>query len=150
MKKRLIKPLLEKLNTEPQFNEQSNAKDIERKKQDISSDLEHNLATFKSIFSIPENMDVKLREITIRARNRRAFILFISTMTDVANVQESIVEPLLEDEQPTGKIQDIVSYPIEKTTSNIGGIIDFITSGMTAVFVDGDAECYLFETTQTR
>jgi hypothetical protein len=150
LKKRLIKPLLEKLNTEPQFNEQSNAKDIERKKQDISSDLEHNLATFKSIFSIPENMDVKLREITIRARNRRAFILFISTMTDVANVQESIVEPLLKDEQPTGKIQDIVSYPIEKTTSNIGGIIDFITSGMTAVFVDGDAECYLFETTQTR
>jgi hypothetical protein len=150
LKKRLLKPLLKKLNTEPQFNEKSNEQDIELKKQDISSDLDQNLETFKTIFSIPKNMDVKLREITIRARNCRAFILFISTMVEIAMVQESIIEPLLEDEQPTGKIQDIVSYPIEKTTSNIGEITDFITAGMTAVFVDGDTECYLFETTQTR
>jgi hypothetical protein len=150
LKKRLLKPLISKLNTEPQFIEQSNEQEIELKKQDISIDLEQNLETFKSIFSIPENMDVKLREITICARNRRAFILFISTMIDVAMVQESIIEPLLEDEQPTGKIQDIVSYPIEKTASKIGEITDFITGGMTAVFVEGDKECYLFETTQTR
>ena len=86
MKKKLLKPLIEKLNTEPQFNEQSNTQEIELKKQDISNELDQNLATFKSIFSVPKNMDVKVREFTIRSLNRRAFIIFISTMVDIEHI----------------------------------------------------------------
>ncbi|PEQ89414.1 spore germination protein [Bacillus sp. AFS006103] len=147
MKKRIVKTLFKKFNTQPQFQELSNTKDIERKKQDISSNYEQNIETFKSIFSFPKNTDIKFREFTIRALNRRAFIIFISTMVEVQRIQESIVEPLLENEFTTGEIRDIVSYPIEKTVTIIGEITEFITGGMTALFIDGDIQCHLFETT---
>ena len=150
MKKRIIKSLFEKINKEPRFHELSNTQDIEIKKQDISSDYEQNLATFKHIFSFPKNTDVKVREFTIRSLNRRAFIIFISTMVDIKNVQDSIVEKLIENQAPSGKIQDLVSYPMEKTASNIGEITEYICSGITALFVDGDHQCYVFETTKTR
>ncbi|MEH7072910.1 spore germination protein [Neobacillus drentensis] len=147
MKKPSIKMLFEKNKSEPQFVEKSNVKDIELKKQDISSSYDKNLATFKSIFSVPKNTDVKVREFTIRALNRRAFIIFISTMVEVERIQESIVKPLLENELSTGEIRDIVSYPIEKTATVIGEITEFITGGMTALFIDGDIQSHLFETT---
>ena len=135
---------------DPQFNEQSNAQDIELKKQDISSHYDQNLTTFKTLFSIPKNADVKVREFTIRSRNRRAFIIFIGTMADLTLIQEGIVEKLIENEQPLGHIQDIVSYPVEKTAANVGEICEFITAGITALFIDGDSQCYLFETTKIR
>jgi hypothetical protein len=150
MKKKSLTSLIKNLKSEPQFNEQSNAHDIELKKQDISSNYHQNLATFKSIFSMPKNMDVKLREFTIRSLNRHAFIIYISTMVDIEHVQTAIIEQLIENKQPSGKIQDIVSFPLQRTDSNIGIITADITAGITALFVEGDTKCYLFETTKTR
>ena len=150
MRKKISRLLIKSLNTEPQFKEQSNTQDIELKKQDISTHYEQNLETFKSIFSVPKNTDVKVREFTIRSLNRRAFIIFISTMVDIRDIQESIMEKLIGNEQTSGKIQDIVSYPMEKTATNIGEITEFITGGITALFVEGDSQCYLFETTKIR
>ena len=83
MKKKILKSLFKKLNTEPQFNEQSNQQDIELKKQKISSNFDQNLETFKALYSVPKNIDVKVRELTIRSLNRRAFIIFLSTMAKV-------------------------------------------------------------------
>ncbi|WHY87132.1 spore germination protein [Neobacillus novalis] len=148
MRKKFFKSLNKKFNTEPQFSEQSNAKDIELKKQDINLHYERNIETFKAIFSIPKNVDVKIREFTIRSLKCRAFIIYISTMVDMDQVQKSIVEPLIENEQPTGKIQDIVSFPVAKMTTNIGDITENITRGITALFVDDDDQCYIFETTK--
>ncbi|WP_223589143.1 spore germination protein [Neobacillus bataviensis] len=150
MKIKSLKSLIKNGNEEPQFPELSNVQDIELKKQDISSQYDQNIAIFKSIFSFPKNTDIKVREFTIRSLNRRAFIIFISTMVDIKNVQESILEKLIENQHPSGKIQDIVSYPMEKTASNIGEITEFICAGVTALFVDGDQKCYIFETTKTR
>jgi Bacillus/Clostridium GerA spore germination protein len=142
--------LIEKFNKEPKFSEQPNTKDIELKEQDISSNYEQNLKTFKDIFSLPKNSDIKLREFTIRSLNRRAFIIFISTMADLKHINESIVEKLLGNEHPSVKIQDIVSYPMSKTSYKIGEITELICGGITALFVEGDSQCYLFETTKTR
>lgn len=147
MRKYLIETLLKKMTKKPKFKEQSNTKDIELKKQSISTQYDQNLANFKSIFSLPKNTDVKLREFTIRSLNRRAFIIYVSTMADMRNIQEAIVEPLIENEQPSGQIQNIVSYPVQKTESIIGEITEYIMGGTTALFVDGDQQCYLFETT---
>src|SRR4051794_3532323 len=150
MRKQLIKTLLKKTNRKPQFNEQSNTQRIELKKQDISRDYDQNLATFKSIFSVPKNMDVKVREFTILSLNRRAFIIYLSTMIDIKSVMDGIVEKLIESQVPSEKIENIVSYPVQNTGSNIGEITEFITAGLTALFVEGDSDCYLFETTQIR
>ncbi|MDQ0970171.1 hypothetical protein QFZ31_000049 [Neobacillus niacini] len=150
MKKKIPKLLMKSLNTEPEFNEESNVEDIEIKKQDISPDIEKNLETFKKIFTVPDNADVKLREFTIQQLNRKAFLLYISTMADLQNIMAGIEGPLIDSEHPGSKIKDIVSYPIEKTSTNIGDITEFIAAGVTALFVDGDPDCYLFETTKIR
>ncbi|PLS03787.1 spore germination protein [Neobacillus cucumis] len=150
MKKTTLNLLLKILNPEPQFKEKSNQKEIDLKSQDISRKYEHNLEVFKSIFSFPTNTDVKIREFTVRALNRRAFIIYFSTMVDIQNIQEGIVEKLLNSEQTARDIQDIASYPIQKTATNIGEITEFVTGGITALFIDGDQLCYLFETTKTR
>ena len=148
MKKRLLKSVLNQLNTKPNFKEQSGAQNDELKQQDISQRLEKNLETFKTLFSIPLNTDVKLREFTIRPLNRRAFILYISTMADIQNIQEGILEKLMTFEHPSEKIEDIVTYPVVKTEAKVGTITELITGGITALFVEGDPECYLFETTK--
>jgi hypothetical protein len=149
-KRKIIKSLVKLLNSEPQFKEKSNAQEADLKEQDISSNYDQNLEIFKSIFSIPKNMDIKVREFTIGSRNCRAFMLFISTMVDIQNIQEGIMEKLIGYEHSLGKIQDIVSYPVEKTSTKIGEIVQYLTCGMTALFVDGDDQCYLFETTKIR
>ncbi|WP_244933633.1 spore germination protein [Neobacillus mesonae] len=148
MKKRILKSLIKLINTEPHFTEQSNLQEIELKKQDISIQYEQNLATFKSIFSVPKNIDVKTREFTIRSFNRRAFIMYIGTIADHDQIQRSIVQPLIENEQPLSGIRDIVSFPVEKTAAKIGEITEYITSGNTALFVEGDHQCHIFETTK--
>ncbi|QCJ45103.1 spore germination protein [Bacillus sp. S3] len=146
--KKMFKSLNKAFNTEPHFNEQSNANNIEVKSQDISRHYEQNLETFKSIFSMPKNMDVRIREFTIRSQNRRAFIIYICTMADEEQIQRSILEPLIENARQRREIRDIVSFPIENTSTNIGKITESITCGVTALFVDGDDQCYTFETTK--
>lgn len=150
MKKTILKMLLNKLNSEPQFDEQSNQKVMDLKKSDISKNHEHNLETFKTLFTYPDNTDVKVRELRVSSLDRRAFIIYLSTMVDVQNIQEGIIEKLLKSDQSTRNIEDIVSYPILKTSKIIGEITEYITGGITALFIDGDQDCYLFETTKTR
>nr|WP_295971356.1 spore germination protein [uncultured Bacillus sp.] len=150
MKIKLLDSILKRINTKPDLKEQSGAQNEKIKKKDISTRYEKNLETFKVLFSIPKNTDVKLREFTIRSLNRRAFILYLSTMVDIKNIQETILEKLITYDHSTTKIQNIVTYPILKTASNIGEITEFITGGITALFIEGDEECYLFETTKTR
>src|SRR6059058_6653541 len=65
MKNKILKSLIKKFNTEPQFKEKSNAEEIDLKEQDISSHYDKNIEIFKSIYSVPKNMDVKVREFTI-------------------------------------------------------------------------------------
>ena len=147
MKKKIIKKLFQKSKKEPHFKEQSNHHDIELKNQNITGDYEKNLAIFKSLYSIPINTDVKLREFTIVSGNRRAFIIFLSTMADLTHIEDGIIKELIENEDPSGKIQNIASLPMQRTISKIGEIVQSINGGMTALFVEGDTDCYLFETT---
>ena len=92
MKKKIIKKLFQKSKKEPHFKEQSNQHDIELKNQDITGDYEKNLAIFKSLYSIPINTDVKLREFTIVSGNRRAFIIFLSTMAELTHIEVGIIK----------------------------------------------------------
>ncbi|WP_428909541.1 spore germination protein [Niallia sp. Krafla_26] len=150
MKKKIIKKLFQRSTSKNTNKEQSNADDIELKKQKIHSILDDNLNLFKSIYHLPHNTDVKIRELTIRSGNRRAFIMYIATMADSQNIQDGIVAKLIEKEDPSGKIENIASYPVFKTSSTIGDIVENLNSGITALFIEGDPQCYLFETTQIR
>ncbi len=150
MKKKIFKSLFKKLNREPQFNEQSNLQDIELKKQKISSKYDQTLATFKSLYSVPRNIDVKVREFTIGSLNSQAFIIFLSTMTNVEYIQKGIVEDLVENTDSHKSVSNIVSHPILQTANIIEDILIGINSGSAALFVDGENQCYLFETTDIK
>jgi len=147
MRKQLVKTLLKKLHKESQFKEQSNSQDIELKKQKINRNYDQNLTIFKNIYSVPNNIDVKVREFTVGAQNLRAFIIFLSTMADVKDVQEGIVEKLIQNDHPSSPILNIVSHPVSKTTTIIEDILQDINSGNTALIVEGHSRSYLFETT---
>ncbi|WP_066306826.1 spore germination protein [Bacillus sp. FJAT-29814] len=150
MKKNIFKSIRKLFNKEPQFDEKSNQHRINLKHQDISTRYEENLEIFKTIFSFPMSCDVKIREFTIRSLNRRAFIIFIATMVDGEYIMKSILKPLIENPQPSRDIANIVSFPIEDTKTKIGAITEDITTGNTALFVEGDHQCYIFATTELK
>ena len=147
MRKKMVKKLSEMLHKEPKFKEQSSTQDIEIKKQTLSTDNDKNLSTFKTIYSFPDSIDVKIREFNIGSLNQRAFIVFLSTMADTKDIQEGIMEKLLQNQDPNRKIQDIVGNPFCKTVTIIQDILQEINSGNTALIVEGDTQCYIFETT---
>ena len=62
-------------------------------------------------------------------------------------LKPALLSELIENEDPSGKIQNIASLPMQRTISKIGEIVQSINGGMTALFVEGDTDCYLFETT---
>jgi hypothetical protein len=150
MKKRMLKQLFKKHNSEPRFDEKSKQSDIELKKQQISKDIDQNLATFKTLYSYPKNIDLKIREFKIGSLNRRAFIIFISSMVKVDLIQEGITEKLIKNQDSMLIIPNIVTYPVLKTEDIIGGILQEVNSGSTALFVEGENYCYLFETTEIK
>ena len=135
------------LHKEPKFKEKSSKQDIEIKKQPLSADLDKNLSTFKTIYCFPDSIDVKIREFKIRSLNQQAFIVFLSTMADTKDIQGGITEKLLQNQDSNRKIQDIVGNPFCKTVTIIQDILQEINSGNTALIVEGDTQCYIFETT---
>ena len=111
IRKKIVKKLSEMLHKEPKFKEKSSKQDIEIKKQPLSTDFAKNLSTIKTIYTFPDNMDVKIREFSIRSLDQKAFIVFLSTMADTKDIQEGITEKLLQNQDPNRKIEDIVGNP---------------------------------------
>ena len=150
--KKPLKILAKKLDldNQPQFNEKSNQKEIGLKKQKISRSYKQNLEILKDLYSVPINLDVSIREFTIRSLNRRAFIIYLATMTKVDYIQSGIMERLVENQDANRSIPDIVSSPVLKTAETIEDIVSAINLGSTALFVDGDMHCYLFGTTEIK
>lgn len=145
MRKNILNRLLNTVNNR-KFKEKSNAQEIELKKQEISVHYEENLATFKTLYSVPNNIDVKVREFIVRSTNRRAFIIFISSIVDKREIQEGITEKLISIDIPDKQIPDLCTGVVFNTETNIEKILESINGGNTALIVDGDEQCYLFET----
>lgn len=145
MKKNVLNTLF-KTRKNPESKDKSNADVAELKKQAISVDYEQNLSTFKTLYSVPDNMDVKVREFTILSTNQRAFIIFISSISDARVIQEDITEKLIRSNIPNKEIPDLCTAPFFTTETTIEKILDSINGGNTALFVDGDEQCYLFDT----
>ena len=150
MKTKILQSLFKKRNSEPQGNEKSNQRAIELKKQKISRNHDENLQIFKELYSVPKNMDVKVRELKIGGLKRQAFIMYVTTMVKEEPIQTAIIEDLLENTDSHKGIEDIVSHPIFNTADIIGDIVKAINAGSAALFVEGDRQCYLFETTEIK
>lgn len=136
--KQLILPSKEK-----QFPEESAAKDIALKEKNINPKLHENIEILKSIYSYHKNQDVKIRNIYIDGINKKAALVFISTITDKNIIQEHIIEPLLQTTDTSGHINSIISGPSIDTEEKIKDILTNINKGNAALFVDGETKAYL-------
>jgi spore germination protein KA len=118
---------------------------LELKEQELVSDLEWNITILKKLYSIPENKDVKLRELFLEGFNRQAVLLFISTISDVKSIEENILKPLTENSSPNKKIRDIVAIQMVHEMSYIKDVVRDINKGNAVLIIDGEARAYVFD-----
>ncbi|MEH7125770.1 MULTISPECIES: spore germination protein [unclassified Bacillus (in: firmicutes)] len=133
----LIKKLLEHKKINTQFNEISNAKDIELKKQSISPNLEKMIDIFNHIYSIPLNKDVIIRTINIGGLNIKAATIAINSISDYKIIEEHLLSPLLTNENSEKEIEDLIEFQSLVKIQMIQDAIDKINDGGLILIVDG-------------
>lgn len=129
--------------TNPKLEEQSSEEAIKRKQERIYPDLHRTIQTFKTIYSYPDNQDVKIRNLHIPGINKNASILFINTITDSLVIENHIIRPLLRNQDTSIKIDDIITAPSLSTKDVIGDTVIEINKGNVALFVEGEKHAYL-------
>lgn len=150
MKKHPIKNYIEKFKNpklDPeQYPEKSNAEEIEIKNQEIDPNLQTNISTLNNLYSIPENNDVKIHNFLINGLNKKAALLFISTITDVNMISEHILEPLLDNEDPEKEIENLIEVQSCTTVQQIQEIVTGANQGNTILLIDGEQKGYIIGT----
>ncbi|WP_255507955.1 spore germination protein [Lysinibacillus sp. BW-2-10] len=149
MKKSKLKWLINQIS-EPEEKEivQDNATAQEdlKKKKGIDPNLESTIDMIKSIYSIPENNDVKLRNLKIGGLERKATLVYISTITDIPIIEEHIIRPLVQNEMDSKDIENIISAPSVATVQVIEDVLTSINNGDTVLFVDDFDRAYVIST----
>lgn len=117
---------------------------IKRKKSDtqlinpeqITSSLSVNVSRFKKIFSFPDNSDVTIREIMIGGSNKKAALLYINTITNIDEINERIISPLLTNTDPLKQVQQIIATQQISTETVIKKIADAVNKGSCVLFIN--------------
>lgn len=126
------------------FPEQS--LDGESKKTEIDSSLEHTLEEIKKIYSIPQNSDVTVQTLSIGGLDKKAALLFISTISDVKLLSEYVTEPILKNEQDTKSVENIIQLLSLSKVTTMNEVVDGVNNGKSALFVEGEENAYLLDT----
>ncbi|WP_246027647.1 spore germination protein [Lysinibacillus antri] len=149
MKKSKLKWLINQIS-EPEEKEivEDNraAQEDLKKKKSINLNLESTIDMMKSLFSIPENNDVKLRHLQIGGLERKATLIYISTITDTPIIEEHIIRPLVQNENTLKAIENIISAPSVSTVQMIEDAVTGINNGDTVLFVEGYDLAYVIAT----
>jgi spore germination protein KA len=124
-------------------SQDKSSQEISEKEKPISSKLETTIETFKSIYSFPENKDVKIRHIEISGIDQKACLLFISTISDTKLLEEQVIRPLQLNVDPNKKVEDILTAVDVQEKQIIQDLLMDINRGQAALFVDGHSEAYL-------
>lgn len=117
----------------------------ELKERKISGDLHSNFEILKKLYNIPKNKDVKVRELYIEGLNRKACLLFISTISDVKSIEESILKPLTTNRSGDKQIKDIVSIQTVNGIKKVKDAVQNINKGNAVLLVDGESEAYAMD-----
>ncbi|ASN07400.1 spore germination protein [Virgibacillus necropolis] len=125
------------------YTQQSSEEAISIKEKDITSNLDHTTSTFKSIYSYPNNSDVKFRDIQIGGINKKAVLVFINTISDTDMIEKQILNPLLLNEEPSRKIDDLISAQSVSTAKKIRDILKEINKGNVALFIQGEKQAFI-------
>lgn len=109
----------------------------------LPTDINEALRVMGDAFYIDINQDVIVRELDIPHFPKRVALFYIDTITDELTIQNSIVNPLLTNEEEYTEISEIVSTEMLEEATDMQVIMNKITSGSTAIFVDDSPVCYI-------
>ncbi|RKQ37990.1 spore germination protein [Oceanobacillus halophilus] len=110
--------------------------------QDVNPNLQKNLDTLKVVYSYPDNTDFLIRELFISGLNKKAAILFISTITDFKLIDEHIIAPLLNNKDENIPIHNIITIQSIENKHTIQDTMKDINSGNAALFIEGEKQAY--------
>ncbi len=142
--------MFKNLFKDQQENEQQQEKPLTEhdllKKKKIDSNLENTIEIFKTLYSIPTNSDVKIRNLLIGGLNKKACIIYISSISDSKIVENQVIETLLTNVDTSKNIEDIVSAQSIQSFEIVQDVLLEIIKGNAALFVDGDSKAYIIGT----
>jgi spore germination protein KA len=135
--------ILGSLQRKVSYPEQESTEDMRLKEQSIELCLEDNIKTFQSIYSIPQNTDVKIRYLTISGFNQKAALLYISSIIDTNIIEDHLIKPLLSNEATTKPLENIISAESVTKVQIVKDVLSEVNNGSCAIFVDGEKNVYL-------
>lgn len=129
------------------------AKGQDDEKESLSRDLSVSLDIMKRQFNHPDNQDVVIREFKA-LQQKDAFIIYIDGMADSITINDYVLRQLMRERKiDTGQLfnldyinKNLLPVNQIETETDIEQITRQILNGLTALFIDGDAECTIIET----
>ncbi|WLR55792.1 spore germination protein [Mesobacillus subterraneus] len=115
------------------------------KQQEFSRNLQDNLSVIKKLYSIPDNKDIKLREMYLEGFNKNAALVFISTITDVKSVEENILKPLTENTASNKMVKDIVAIQMVHEITIYKDAVKELNKGNALLILDGESKAYVMD-----
>jgi spore germination protein KA len=143
MFKKRLKQSLKKLQSSEPYSEQDSSDDIQLKEQSIDKRLDKNLNVFRKIYSMPKNIDIKIRELFIPSLNKQGAILYISSIIDTMRLDDFIIRPLLTRQDSASKVENLVSTESIKNETKIREILLEVNKGSCVLFIEGDDQAYV-------
>ena len=141
MIKNIVKKLIQSNNNKSsQENKQQDIRD-----KDISDQLEKNITAFKSLYNYPNNLDIEFRSITIGGLNKKAALLFITTITDTHLIDDHIIQPLLDNITPNENISNILSTKSVSKEKQIKQILMNANNGSAVLLIDGFTTAFIID-----
>lgn len=125
-------------------------------KEYVSGDIDFDKEYMKKRFSIPDNNDVVLRELTLNGE-RKAFAVFIDGMVNTDAVNLAIIAPLLSLPQITDEdidtkkdavMKKIIFHDQALYAKDFDTIVEEINFGACGVFIDGINYGFSFDVRQ--
>ena len=125
--------------------EQAEVEDNQLKNECIESELDKTMETVKSIYSIPSNDDVKIRNIIVGGMNKKAFLVYIATISNVQLIEQNIIQPLLNNKDLI-EVERIISAGNIRTAQIMESVIEGVNNGDAAFFIEGESQAYIIAT----
>ncbi|MEH7441379.1 spore germination protein [Bacillus sp. JJ1122] len=141
----MLKLFKKQQNKKSPQGQQSVGEQSELKEKELTHDLQANLTILKKLYSIPDNKDVKLRELYLEGLKKQAAMIFISTITDVKSIEEHILKPLTENTSGTKQVKDIVSVQMVHDIFYFKDAVKEINKGNAILLMDGEARAYVMD-----
>jgi spore germination protein KA len=120
----------------------------------LDRNLAKNRARLKTIFELPANQDIVIREFTIPCLNLPAFIIYVDGLTDRYSQSFAVLQPLmilnsadLASKDPINTAYDLL-VPAHQVlrSAKLKNVIDGILDGSTVLLIDQSAEALILET----